>query len=160
MDEPTAQATPGKKPKFSLSLFAVLFMVALGSWWIFGAPRPRFFLTACLQDASGLRQGARVRIAGVDVGFVKTVRAQPQDRACPALIEMAFTVNYKLQIPRDSMVSTPTAGVLGETYLQINTRQASGPQAENGSRLPSVPVPDFGGKLPQQRIRSSQEAGK
>jgi ABC-type transporter Mla subunit MlaD len=50
---------------------------------------------------------------------------------------MALATNYELKIPRDSVVSTATAGFLGETILQIDTSQASGAPIGNGGQLPS-----------------------
>ena len=111
--------------------------VAAWSYLKFRQPKARLVVSTCLQDADGLRAGARVRIAGVDVGFARVVRAQPQDRACPAAVELAFTTDYELKIPRDSVVSTATAGILGETFLDIDISQASGTPIANGGQLPS-----------------------
>jgi ABC-type transporter Mla subunit MlaD len=125
--------------KYLIVVAAALVLAALAAWSYlkFRQPKPRLVVNTCLQDADGLRAGARVRIAGVDVGTVKVVRAQPQDRACPAAVELAFTTNYELKIPRDSVVSTATAGILGETFLEIDISQASGPPVQTGERLPS-----------------------
>jgi ABC-type transporter Mla subunit MlaD len=125
--------------KYLIVVAAGLVLAVLAAWSYlkFRQPKPRLVVSTCLQDADGLRAGARVRIAGVDVGFARVVRAQPQDRACPAAVELAFTTNYELKIPRDSVVSTATAGLLGETLLDIDISQASGPPVQNGEQLPS-----------------------
>lgn len=99
--------------------------------------KPKLVVNTCWQDADGLRTGAKVRIAGVDVGFARVVRAQPQERACPVAVEMAFTTDYELKIPADSVVSTATAGILGETLLDIDVSQASGRPIVNRGLLPS-----------------------
>jgi len=137
MSEPAVGTAKSPARKFRLSLLAFLFILALLAWWLMLAPRPKFYLTTCLQDAGGLKQGAAVKIAGVDVGYVRRLRAQPQDASCPGIVEMAFTANYKLEIPRDSVVSTATAGLLGETYVEIDSTHASGPPVQNGDKLPS-----------------------
>jgi len=125
--------------RYLIVVAAALVLAALAVWSYlkFRQPKPRLLVSSCLQDAGGLRAGARVRIAGVDVGFARVVRAQPQDRACPAAVELAFTTNYELKIPRDSVVSTATAGVLGETFVEIDISQASGPPIGNGGQFPS-----------------------
>ena len=52
---------------------------------------------------------------------------------------------------RDSVTSLDTAGVLGETYLDIDSAQAVGPPAQDGDTLPTQVHPDF-----NQVVRASQ----
>jgi ABC-type transporter Mla subunit MlaD len=94
-------------------------------------------LKTCFLDVSGLRPGANVRLAGVDIGAVGDVRAQPDNKDCPAAVEMEITTPYKLRIPEYSVASTATAGLLGETYLAIDASRASGPPVRTGGQLPS-----------------------
>jgi ABC-type transporter Mla subunit MlaD len=59
---------------------------------------------------------------------------------------MRLATPYEIKIPRDSITGTETAGVLGETYVEINTTQASGPPVENYGYLksrPSIPPTSF-----------------
>lgn len=94
-------------------------------------------LRTCFQDANGLGRGSKVRLAGVDIGFIREVRAQPTDKACPGAVEMEIRTPYELRIPKDSVASTATAGVLGPTYLEIDVSGASGPPVQGGGQLPS-----------------------
>jgi ABC-type transporter Mla subunit MlaD len=48
---------------------------------------------------------------------------------------MKIDTPYELKIPRDSVVFTETAGVLGETYFEIDSSQASGTPIESGGTL-------------------------
>jgi hypothetical protein len=75
----------------------------------------------------------KVRLAGVEVGFVRAVRAQPANRTCPGEVEMEIRTSYELTIPNDSVASIATAGLLGETYLEIDVSQAFGPPVRTGS---------------------------
>jgi ABC-type transporter Mla subunit MlaD len=63
--------------------------------------------------------------------------AQPTDRGCPAAVEMELKTAYELKMPEDSVASTATAGLLGETYLDIDASHASGPPAHSDEQLPS-----------------------
>jgi ABC-type transporter Mla subunit MlaD len=81
--------------------------------------------------------GATVRIAGVDVGTVRSVRANPQNKNCPAEVEMALATTYEIRIPKDAIAETNTAGVLGEVYVNIDTTQASGAAIDNYGYLKS-----------------------
>ena len=71
-------------------------------------------------NASGLRDGANVRVAGVDVGSVKSVRVRPELKEEPVEVVMVLNPRYEVRIPADSIVSLETEGVLGPTYVEID----------------------------------------
>jgi phospholipid/cholesterol/gamma-HCH transport system substrate-binding protein len=110
----------------------VIFIVAVGlaTVGVFShlkiAASPSFSLRTSFQDASGLKPGAAVRLAGVHVGRVRSVRAQPADHICPAAVGMQLQADYKLKIPGDSVVPIATEGLLGPAYLEIDVSGASG----------------------------------
>jgi phospholipid/cholesterol/gamma-HCH transport system substrate-binding protein len=85
-------------------------------------------LKAYFADAQGLRPGAPVTVAGVTVGSVTTVQAHPSAKQNPAEVVMFISTPYELKIPADSTVSLATAGVLGETYAEIDVKGTSGPR--------------------------------
>jgi phospholipid/cholesterol/gamma-HCH transport system substrate-binding protein len=88
-------------------------------------------LKSCFSDVQGLKAGAGVRIAGVDVGTVRSVRAIPQNKNCPAEVEMALATSYELRVPQHAIAAIEQAGILGERYVDIDISQASGPPVEN-----------------------------
>jgi phospholipid/cholesterol/gamma-HCH transport system substrate-binding protein len=125
--------------KVVLALIIAVGVAAFGSLLL---NRLRYFrqdLKSCFDDAGGLRAGAPVQIAGVNVGTVHGVRAHPQDRNCPAEVEMVLATTYDLRIPKDSIAETNTAGLLGEVYLNIDTSHAVGLPVENYGYLRSKP---------------------
>jgi phospholipid/cholesterol/gamma-HCH transport system substrate-binding protein len=87
----------------------------------------RLTVKAYFSNVSGLREGATVRIAGVDIGSVKSVHVRPELGQEPVEVVMMLNPPYELRIPSDSTVSLETAGVLGATYAEINAASASGP---------------------------------
>jgi len=91
-------------------------------------------------DANGLRSGAAVRLAGVDLGSVTSVRVRPESKDAPVEIVMALKTGYELKIPNDSTVSLETAGVLGQTLVEIDSHAASGPPIQSGSTLKAQPT--------------------
>jgi ABC-type transporter Mla subunit MlaD len=106
---------------------------------------PRLFahgieLRVYFQNAHGLRAGAPVRLAGVEVGTITGVRARPEMQAAPADVTMRLRTPYELDIPNDSTVSIDTAGVLGETFAEINVLGASGAPVKNGEALKEKPT--------------------
>jgi hypothetical protein len=50
---------------------------------------------------------------------------------------MELRTPYELKIPEDSVASTATGGILGETYLEIDVSGASGSPIQSGGQLPS-----------------------
>ena len=64
-------------------------------------------------ESGGLRTGASVTIAGVDVGRVRTVALDNGQ----ARVDLELDENVKL--PVDSIASIKTRGLIGEKYVQI-----------------------------------------
>jgi ABC-type transporter Mla subunit MlaD len=121
---------------------AILILTLVAAIW-FAATRPRghnrLLVKAHFEDVQGLRAGASVRLAGVDVGHVISVRARPESREYPAEVTMNLQTSYELKIPNDAVVSVDQAGVLGEPFVEINIKNAFGPPLENGGTLKSGP---------------------
>ena len=90
-------------------------------------------------DAQGLQAGARVRLAGVDVGTVKSVRARPELKDHPAEVVLALRTPYSLSVPADATVSLASDGILGPAFVSIDVQNtASAPLSQEGV-LKTVP---------------------
>jgi len=123
----------------TLVLIVAIGLAAIGILLIGRQPYARQHIKACFDDVQGLRSDATVRLAGVDIGTVRRVQANPQRKDCPAQVEMEVTTSYEIKIPKDSLAEVSIAGVLGETYVKIDTTAASGPQIENYGYLNTKP---------------------
>jgi phospholipid/cholesterol/gamma-HCH transport system substrate-binding protein len=113
----------------------------------------KIILKSYFDNASGLRTGAPVRLSGVDIGNVQHVRIVPDadKRMTPVEVTMKVDTKYLANIRTDSTTELSTAGVLGETYIDIDSAQATGPEVKNGNVLPIHDTPDI-----QDVVRSSQ----
>jgi phospholipid/cholesterol/gamma-HCH transport system substrate-binding protein len=133
----------------SLTLALLLFLMS-GTGGYFSH---RITLVSYFDNASGLRVGAPVRLSGVDIGNVIAIRVVPDKdkQITPVEVVMKVSTKYSFNLRRDSVTSLDTAGVLGETYLDIESSQAIGPVAQNGDTLPTQVHPDF-----NEVVRSSQ----
>ena len=129
--------------KWVLVLMVVVGLAAIGSLFVGRVGRVGRFqqeLKSCFDDVRGLRSGAVVRLAGVDVGRVRSVRAQPQNKGCPAEVQIDLATSYALPVPEDALTDIETAGVLGESFVSIDVSHASGPTIENYGYLKSKPT--------------------
>ena len=69
---------------------------------------------------NGVKLGAPVRFAGVDVGEVKAINflLDPQEETKPK-VQIVGWVKKEVRIPLDSTVWVNTLGLLGEKYIEI-----------------------------------------
>ena len=129
---------------------AVLLFLMSGTKGLF---TQRIVLYSYFDNAEGLRTGAPVRLSGVDIGNVTRIQIVnlPDKRLTPVEVTMKISTKYHFDLHRDSMTSLDTAGVLGETFLDIDSAQAIGAEAQDGDTLPTQLHPDF-----NQVVRASQ----
>jgi ABC-type transporter Mla subunit MlaD len=88
-------------------------------------------------NTEDLKPNATVRVHGVDLGTVKAVNLRPEFGKRPVEIVMELRTDHGLHIPNDSIASPATDGVLGTTFVEIDTSQAAGPPLRNGEVLQS-----------------------
>jgi phospholipid/cholesterol/gamma-HCH transport system substrate-binding protein len=127
---------------------AVLIFLMSGTTGLF---TPKIKLYSYFDNAGGLRNGAPVRLQGVDVGNVTGVRVVPNKQLTPVEVTMKVTTKYKASLRKDSVTSLSTAGVLGETYIDIDSSHSTGPEARDGDTLATRETPDI-----QDVVRASQ----
>ena len=145
-----SQLKVGVTVLFALCTLSVLIFLMSNTGGLF---TPRIVLKSYFDNASGLRQGAPVRLNGVDIGNVTAIQvvSQKDRQLTPVEVFMKVSTKYHQSLRKDSVTLLSTAGVLGETYLDIDSSQASGPEAQNGDELPIRDRPDF-----QDMMRAGQ----
>jgi phospholipid/cholesterol/gamma-HCH transport system substrate-binding protein len=127
---------------------AVLIFLMTGTTGLF---TPKIIIKAYFDNAGGLRNGAPVRLQGVDIGNVVGVRIVPGHPEAPVEATMKVSTKYAFNLHKDSVASLATAGVLGEVYIDIDSSVAKGPLAVNGDTLAVHETPDI-----QDVVRASQ----
>jgi phospholipid/cholesterol/gamma-HCH transport system substrate-binding protein len=143
-----SQLRVGLTVLFAGITLAVLIFLMSGTT---GPFTPKVSLKSYFDDAEVLRNGAPVRLQGVDVGNVTAVRIIPEREPTPVEVTMRVTTKYIRSIRRDSVTSMSTAGVLGETYINIDSSRAKGPQVQDGDTLATRETPEI-----QDVVRASQ----
>jgi phospholipid/cholesterol/gamma-HCH transport system substrate-binding protein len=120
----------------ALMLVAVIFLI--GSTSLFTG---HITLKTYFDNAEGLRKGAPVRLQGVDVGNVVATAIDARQPQTPVEVIMKVNTRYRNFIRKDSTAVLSTAGVLGETFVDIDSSKATGTPAEDGSVLQSYNPP-------------------
>ena len=127
----------------SVVLMFLIFLMG-GSTGFFN---PTLKLYSYVQNASGLRNGAPVRLQSVDIGNVNKIRIVDHHSASgastPVQIVMKINAKFRPFLHTDSVVLLTTQGVLGETFIDIDSTHANGPMVSNGAELPTKDVPDI-----------------
>jgi len=121
-------------------------MSGTGGWFT-----RKITLRSYLDNASGLREGAPVRLAGVDIGNVTRIRIVGGKPLTPVEITMKVNTKYSFNLRKDSVTLLSTVGVLGETYVDVDSSAAKGPEATDGDMLATHSQPDI-----QDVVRASQ----
>ncbi len=124
-----------------VGLFLVMSVVLL-SFFVFmlggqdGMFKERYKLHSAFTETSGLRDGAVVRLAGIDVGEVSLI-SFPADTSVKAIqVEMEVMVQYQERIRADSVGTIETEGMLGDKYISITVGTPSEPALADGADLP------------------------
>ena len=104
-----------------------------------------------LCNAAGLKDGAPVTLEGVTIGNVIHVRVIPARNPTPVEVTMQVGYEYMDGLHTDSTAVIAQAGVLGDSYVDINSSKATGPQPANDAELKAAGAPSI-----QDVIRTSQ----
>ncbi|HEV2118221.1 MAG TPA: MlaD family protein [Terriglobales bacterium] len=133
---------------FASIVLIILIFLMTGSTGLFTR---KITLYSYFDNASGLRVGAPVRLEGVDIGNVKAIRVVAGRGLTPVQVVMTLSTRFKDAVRTDSTAELSTQGVLGETFVDIDSRVAHGPPAQDGAVLPIHERPDL-----QDMVRASQ----
>jgi phospholipid/cholesterol/gamma-HCH transport system substrate-binding protein len=131
----------------SATLMVLIFLMSgTGGWFTH-----KITLRSYFDNAQGLREGAPVRLAGVDIGNVKSVRIVNGKPTTPVEVTMKVNTQYSFNLRKDSVTLLSTAGILGETYVDVDSKTAKGPEAVDGDTLEAHDAPQI-----QDVVRASQ----
>jgi len=92
----------------------------------------QYTLYANFKDVGGLREGAPVRLAGVDVGIVSRVWFLEDIEARLIGTELKINDDVQDRIRGDSVASIQTMGLLGDKFISISMGDPSEPTLKNG----------------------------
>jgi phospholipid/cholesterol/gamma-HCH transport system substrate-binding protein len=104
----------------------------------------KYTLRAYFPSAEGLRPGSPVDLAGIPAGSIKDIRLS-QYRDPNRSVEIVLSIQRKFQreIRADSVANETTAGLLGETFLDISRGSPNQPELQNGSEIKTLEEADI-----------------
>jgi len=94
----------------------VIFILSIGGFktWSSG-----YHINLSFNFVNGIKVGAPVRFAGVDVGEVKRIKLEFLPEESRSNVNLDVWIRNIIKIPSDSSVWVNTLGLLGEKYIEI-----------------------------------------
>lgn len=130
------------------ALMALVFLMSGNTGGLFGG---KLTLRSYFENSAGLRVGAPVNLDGVTIGSVTEIHIVSSPRLTPVEVVMNVSKKYQANLHVDSRASLSTVGVLGNTIIDIDNRQAVGNMIGNDAILPTNESPNL-----QDVIQASQ----
>ncbi len=123
-----------------LALTVIIFLVSGSSGGLF---TKKLTLSAYFENANGIKVGSPVNLDGVIIGNVTGVRIVPHHE--PDAVEVIARVGakYTVALHTDSTVAINQAGVLGDSFLDISSVHATGPEPKDFTVLKVMSKPSI-----------------
>jgi phospholipid/cholesterol/gamma-HCH transport system substrate-binding protein len=111
----------------------------------------KLYLRCYFKNAAGLKDGAPVTLEGVTIGNVRHIRVIPERQPSPVEVTMEVGREYMIGLHTDSTAGIAQAGVLGDSFVDIDSTRAVGPPPADHAELKAAGSPTI-----QDVIQSSQ----
>lgn len=130
-------------------LIGLIFLMSAKTGGLFAQ---KFTLRAYFSNAGGLKNGAPVMLDGVTIGNVTHMTVVASHNPTPVEVVMQIGRESAGGIHTDSTATITQAGVLGDSFVDIDSTHATGPVVENNTVLQASGAPTV-----QDVVRSSQK---
>ena len=162
------QALTWTELRVGVVVIASLFILALTILYVGGGGAsmlaPHYEIRALMADVNGLKDGAPVRLGGVEVGSVRKVELDPRGMV---EVRMRLDRRVKDRITSESRATLGSLGMLGEKAVDISAGRGGTP-VEDDSYVDAEPTDPFRGLLTNasdstahlKRILSRMDAGE
>jgi len=84
-------------------------------------------VTAIFDNVSGIKEGAAVEVAGVEVGRVEAVRVSPDGRAI-----LVLRLKPWVELKEDAIASIRTKGIIGDKFVKLSPGSGEKPIPPGG----------------------------
>ena len=118
-----------------VALAALVFIIFRMSASTGGLFAKRITLVCYFDNASGIAPGAPVTLEGVTIGNIHGIHVVPSHNPTPVEVFMSIPADNLVGLHTDSVATITQAGVLGNSFVDIDSTHATGPQPINGTVL-------------------------
>jgi phospholipid/cholesterol/gamma-HCH transport system substrate-binding protein len=129
-------------------LVGLIFLMSSSTGGLFAK---KLYLRCYFKNAAGIKTGAPVTLEGVTIGNVRRIRVIPSREPSPVEVTMEVGREYLSGLHTDSTAGIAQAGVLGDSYVDIDSSRATGPPVADHAELKAAGSPTI-----QDVIQSSQ----
>lgn len=131
---------PGLSTEVKVGLFVAVGIAVLAYMTIrlgdfkFGEPKG-YEIWAVFDHATGLKRGAPVEMAGIQIGKVERISLYENQA------RVSMRIRSAVPLPADSAAFIRTRGVLGDKYISVQAGSSGAPKLQNGQELVKAQVP-------------------
>jgi len=109
-----------RKIEFYVGLFVIIGILCTGYLFLFLGEtslmgEKRYSVYAFFSSVSGLKPGARIEMAGVEIGNVSTISIDKER----LLAKVECRIDKKIELSEDIIASVKTSGIIGQKYIDI-----------------------------------------
>lgn len=117
----------------------IVFAVVFFSGAIEAILVPKSQIKVFVKDVKGLRDGAPVRLQGVEIGSVKSIKLSRDG----TIITLTVRRNALRFIRRDAHAAILTFGLLGDKYIELSMGTPEAPPMQPGAVITGTAQPEF-----------------
>ncbi|MSP57017.1 MAG: MCE family protein [Myxococcales bacterium] len=134
--------------EIKVGIFVVVFMVliAAGVFVLGGASKmfaQEYKLHTTFLDVKGLKTGAVVRLAGIDIGEVSNVQFSSDQGTKTIEVELTIRSEYQPRLRADSSANISQIGVLGDMYISLSVGSPEKEMLAGDATISSVESVDY-----------------
>lgn len=101
-------------------------------------------LKALFNNVQDLKEGDRVKMAGVEIGRVETIGLDETNNKVVVTMRLRPTVSHeKVQVHTDSVATVKFTGLMGQNFISLTFGSPSAPLATDDTVLASTEQPDL-----------------
>ncbi len=120
---------------FFLGIMALL---AIGLFMVRGKTglfEPKYTMQILFYNAKGINLGAPVKLAGVPVGYVKSIKFAPQTDDYHLIVTVGIKKSVQSRIRSDSTAYLESSGIIGDKYIEVSMGSIEKPIIKAGGSI-------------------------
>jgi len=123
-----------------VALIVLIFLMSGSTGGLFAR---KIRLRSYFANAAGIKDGAPVTLEDVTIGTVVKVRLVPERNPRPVEVTMQVGYEFIAGLHTDSTAAIDQAGVLGDSYIDITSKDATGPEPAPNAELKAGGAPNI-----------------